>query len=182
MSRSLWTLWIAVAALSALGLTLTAPAALRANARMDRELAKLATAKLQAEEIDRLRVQSPPWTTRPRPGGELATRIAEALAAASLPATALASLSPGIETDAGGGSGLKAKRRRVVLTLGGVTLPQVGGFLAAWRELEPGWIVANVELVQDPSQRPPAGGGDMPLRATIALEALYADQNEGTRR
>jgi hypothetical protein len=68
-----------------------------------------------------------------------------------------------------------------VVTLSGVTLPQVGGFLSSWRELEPDWTVANVELSQDISRRPPAGGGDLPLRATVALEALYVEEGGGVR-
>ncbi len=176
-SRPLLALWLLVLALSGAALALTAPAASRAHRRLQGELARLATARAQAAEIALLRGDTPEWTRRPPPGSGLAERVSGALAAAGLPASALASLSPAAETDVGGGGGLRARRRRAVVTLSGVTLPQVGGFLAAWRGLEPAWTVAGVDLTQDNAHRPPAGGGDLPLRASIALEALYVDEH-----
>ena len=181
--RSLWALWGAALGLAATALALTAPGAAQANRRMDAELGQLRRATAHAEEIAFLRDQSPVWVRRRAPGTELATRIGEALGVAGLPALTLASLSPEAEIDAGGGDGLRAKRRRAVLTLAGVTLPKVGAFLAAWRELEgERWTVSGVDLIQDPSHRPPAGGGEVPLRATITLETLYVDDGGATRR
>lgn len=176
-ARPVLTLWLLALTLSAGALMLTAPAASRSHQRLRSELARLAVARAQAEEINLLRGDAPEWTRRPPPGSGLAERVSGALAAAGLPATALASLSP-----AGVGSGLRARKRRAVVTLSGVTLPQVGGFLAAWRELEPAWTVAGVDLAQDPAHRPPTGGGDLPLRASIALEALYVDDPSGASR
>jgi len=176
-TRPLLTLWLLVLALSGAALALTAPAASRSHGRLQGELARLAAARAQAAEIALLRGDAPEWTRRPPPGSGLAERVSGALAAAGLPASALASLSPAAEADAGGGSGLRARKRRAVVTLSGVTLPQVGGFLAAWRRLEPAWTVAGVDLIQDHAHRAPPGGGDLPLRASIALEALYVDEH-----
>jgi hypothetical protein len=113
----------------------------------------------------------------------LTPRISAALAAAGLPASALSSLSPEAESPIGEGD-LKARRTRAVLTLAPVTLPQLGGFLAAWRSREPQWTVSSIELSpqpgnQSPGQSAAAPGGDLPLRAVLGLETLFVDQGGG---
>ena len=55
-----------------------------------------------------------------------------------------------------------------------MTLPQVGAFLAAWREREADWTVSSVDLSPEHGKAP-AQGRDLPLRTTIAIEAVYVE-------
>jgi hypothetical protein len=75
-----------------------------------------------------------------------------------------------------------ARRTRAVLTLAPLTLPQLGGFLAAWHSREPQWTVSSIELSPQPgnqAQSAAAPGGDLPLRAVLGLETLFVDQGGG---
>lgn len=151
----------------------------------------------QSEEYRRLSAALPAWTrsgTDARSGDALAQRVSAAIAAAGLPASALASLSPesqagndgGSRTVGGAGGGVKIERRRAVLTLGSITLPQLGRLLAAWREREPEWTVTSIDATPlQISDKPERGGGagggggggvqvapggDIPARVVIAIE------------
>lgn len=178
MTGRLFLLWAVVLCGSLVAVGLSGRLALRARAAAERTLADLHEARSHAEEIVALRASAPAWTASGPPSGGLATRIGAALQAAGLPATALASLSAERDMKAGSPE-LRARRRRATVTLAGVTLPRVGALLAAWREREPGWTVEAVDLVPEPGKAPPHGG-DLPLRATLVLEAMYiADDADG---
>lgn len=72
---------------------------------------------------------------------------------------------------------------RAVVTLSPVTLPQLGTFLAAWREREPGWTVSSLDLSpQTDKAEGKAGGRDLPLRVVIGLETLFVDRGGGGAR
>lgn len=180
MSRGIALLWVFVAGGSAAAMGLSARAALAARERAGAELRELRQAREHVAEIEALRAAAPVWASKEPPASGLAPRVSAALAAAGLPASALAGLSPEAELDVGGGGGgeWRARRRRATLTLTGTTLPQVGKFLAAWREHEPDWTVTGVDLAPEPGKAPPQGG-DLPLRATVTLEALYVDDVNG---
>ena len=160
-----------------------------AAAEADRALARLAVVHQQVDVIEQLRAKTPAWAQRGRPSlgqGGLATAVNDVLAAAGVPASTLSSLSPAAESFVGiaGGSGedsaMTAFRRRAVLTLAPVTLPQTGAVLQAWREAHPDWTIASVDLSPEPTGRnapAPAPGSDLLLRAVIGIETLYVDSS-----
>jgi hypothetical protein len=169
--------WVVVLGGSFAGVGFAGRSVLAARDAAQREVAALRATQDQVREIAALRAAIPAWAAKGPPPSGLAQRVSGALAAAGLPATALASLSA--ENDlAAGPPELRARRRRATLTLAGVTLPRVGALLAAWREREPDWTIAAVELNPEQGKAPPQGG-DLPLRAVITLEALYIDDDDG---
>jgi len=106
------------------------------------------------------------------PSTGLASQISKALAHCGIPASTLQSLSP--ESQSASGTG--CIRKRATLNLTGLTLPQVGAFLAAWRGAD--YTVSSIEL--SPLERTPQAsaaspGADLPLRAVITLEGLFRD-------
>ncbi|MFN0132486.1 MAG: hypothetical protein ACKVW3_08170 [Phycisphaerales bacterium] len=142
-----------------------------ATARSD-----LAITTNQANELLRLRAAAPANPVAHRPASGLQPRLASALARCALPAATLASLAP--EPESSAGPGLRSQHATLVLTP--ITLPQLGGFLAAWRAAEPDWTVTSIELAQanlssrDTGNNSNALGGDLPLRAIVQLESVYA--------
>ena len=117
----------------------------------------------------------------------LQPRIASVLNSCNLPAATLHSFAPEADTPRRGQSD-GPHRRRATLVLHGLTLPGFGRFLAAWREAEPGWVIATLDLTQASARSTPAGG-DLPLRAALVLEHLSTAEpapvrnaNAGTHR
>ncbi len=164
-----WNLvaWCAVLGLSASALLASGRAAwvARNTARVAR--LHLAAVTEHASELVRLRAGAPP---EHKPGSGLASRVSAALARCGLPPSALSSLSP--ESAVGEGP---SRRQRAVLALGGVTLPQLGSFLNAWRSAEPDWVVSSIELSPQMGA-PVTPGADLPLRAVIGIEAVYVER------
>jgi hypothetical protein len=79
------------------------------------------------------------------------------------------------------------KRQRATFTLVPITLPQLGAFLDAWRQREPYWTVASIDVGPEPIRQNENGGAaaagrDLPLRAVLTLEAIYLDEPKGDRR
>ena len=157
----------------------------------DRAIARLRVVQRQIAEIERLDAQTPDWAERRQPAfgqGGLATAVNDVLAAAGVPASSLSSLSPAAEApvtlgSAGGagGAGSAAFRRRAVLTLAPVTLPQVGVVLKTWRDAHPDWVIATIDLTPEPQgRREPSPGSDLPLRAVFGLETLYVSTSDSS--
>jgi type II secretory pathway component PulM len=146
----------------ATALAWSARLALTARAEANRAEFALRRVEGQARELVTLRAKVP---APHAPGAGLAARVSATLARCGLPAAALASLSPG---------SVIGQRQQATLTLGAVTLPQVGSFLDAWRAAEPEWAVASIDLspVQSGAATP---GADLPLRAVIGIEAAQAE-------
>ncbi|MCK6458213.1 MAG: hypothetical protein L6Q92_17000, partial [Phycisphaerae bacterium] len=75
-------------------------------------------------------------------------------------------------------------------TLDGVTLPDLGRFLEAWRKAEPGWVVTSIDLsaasgtsggsrIKTP-ENGSTSGRDRHLRALLAVEAVVAASDGST--
>jgi len=166
---------------------LTAAAAL-ISAWFWREAARAEQVQLQhldhiralAHTVDAAQQRMPDWALNSRPAGTLAPLVSATLAAAGLPPSTLGSLSADSETGAGPRTGVQVRRRRAVLTLSGLTLPQLGGFLSQWRERQPTWTVSQIDIAPDLTPKVKdqlnAAGGDMPLRAVIAVETLWLER------
>jgi hypothetical protein len=150
----------------------------RARACATEDLSRLALVSRQAGELTSLRTSAPAWMLRTRPPTGLTPRITAALAASGLPAAAVSSVSPESESPVGD-SDLKARRSRATLTLAGITLPQLGAFLQAWRSREPQWTISSLDLVPQAGQpKAESTGGDLPLRVVIGMETLFVDRPE----
>lgn len=181
MSRALIALWTAVTIAAGTALGTSGARYWDARVRAQSELATLSRISQQARDLAVLRATAPEWMRQGRPPAGLTPRISAALSAAGLPPTAMSSVSPEAESPLGE-SDLKARRTRAVLTLAPVTLPQLGGFLAAWRLREPQWTVSSIELAPQTGSGQSgaaAPGADLPLRAVIGLETLFVDQGGG---
>jgi hypothetical protein len=142
-----------------------------------------------ASELAALRARLPDWAARARAAEGFGARFTAALAEAGLAPSVLASLSADGETLVEGGElaglPLRPVHRRASVVLSGLTLPQVGALLNAWRTREPAWTVASIDLA--PAGTLSAGspiyatGGDLPLRCVLRFEILTLAQSEGAR-
>lgn len=150
-----------------------------ARARVEAELAlsDLSTVVQDAQELIQLRETSPVIgsSAAPRPVSGLPQRITAVLASRGLAAATLASFS-----SAGPVRGRQTRDaprgERASLVLAPITLPEFGGFLAAWRRDEPGWIVTSIDLAPDATAKREARASRGP--SAIALRALLELQSE----
>ncbi|MCC6284642.1 MAG: hypothetical protein IT439_04965 [Phycisphaerales bacterium] len=101
------------------------------------------------------------------PESLVAERIVECLRAAGTGPEHVQSLDPQEPITLEGG----VQKRRLGLILEGLTLPQVGGFLASLAERAPEWTIDRIELVQMSNRRGDPGA-DRPLRLTLGAQAL----------
>lgn len=171
MRADLCLLWAVAFVGAAAPIAATAPGFFAARAAARHDLSRAHDAARDARRIVERRVALP--TSDARDESPLARRVGAALASAGLDAGTLADLSPEAHLPSAG-----LVRRRGTLTLTGVTLPEVGRFLAAWREAEPAWTVTAADLTPESSRAAPPGA-DRPLRAVLTVEALFA---AGARR
>jgi hypothetical protein len=184
MTRGLALMWGAVSVLAGGAVTVTSLGYVEARAVAERRLSTYRDALAQTKELTQLRAKAPAWTRRGRPPTGLTPRISAALTSCGLPASSVASVSPESES-ALGETDLHARRTRAVVTLTGVTLPQLGNFLGAWRAREPAWTVASIDLSPQNGQGAAGSGsgsgagGDLPLRAVIGIETMFVDQGGG---
>jgi hypothetical protein len=173
VTRAPLLIWLSTAALAAGALAVEGARYGQARGHAQRCLSELGKARSAARELISLQAAAPAWARHGRPATGLTPRISAVLSAAGLPASAMSSLSPEAESPIGD-SELLARRTRATLTLGGVTLPQLGSFLSAWRSREPQWTIANLDLSPQGGKGESAGG-DMPLRVVIGLETLFVE-------
>jgi hypothetical protein len=148
-------------------------------ARVDATRARnqLALLAEQARELISLRVASASQTSAKRQASGLAPRVGAALSRCGLPASCLSSLSPETAVVVNEGSS-HLRRQRATLALGSITLPQLGSFLNGWRTSEPDWGVTSIDLSPMAAGQNASTGGDLPLRAVLVVESMYADQPE----
>ncbi|MBC7834178.1 MAG: hypothetical protein H7Y88_03640 [Phycisphaerales bacterium] len=174
MKPSLVLLWSATIIGASTSLLFTAPSMFRARVTANTELTKLHGATDAVRQILAARAAMPSLPADGADSSALATRLSTVLSSCGIPASSLSSLTP--DTTAQAAPGTVAVRRRAGLTLTGITLPQIGRFLDAWRTAEPAWVAASIDVTPEHQRTPPApggpGGGDLPLRAVISLERL----------
>ncbi len=216
MSRSPRGIWTLAGLAAALPLAWLVPVHHTARSEARARLDQLAEATDAAARITALERTLPEWaratgrgvhaTGAPRAG--LAQQVAGLLAAVNLPPATLANLNAtgddgtaagsALLGGAGGGGGgggpagsdqPRVVRRRAALTLTGLTLPQLGAFIADWRERLPEWTLTSIEITPiDAAAQAAVGGGatgsagggggaggggsDLPLRVQITTETL----------
>lgn len=179
-TRTILFMWIGAAAALGTIMAITCPTAMQARQSAYAAQTALTSVARDANAIVALRAGVPDSSADDQTQGGLTPRASASLQRAGLPATSLASLSPEAESRATVQPGIHVSRRRATLTLSGVTLPQVGRFLDAWRSAEPAWTPASIDLSPGGGKAPEAGG-DLPLRAVIAIEAA-AIGHDGVQR
>jgi hypothetical protein len=165
--RLLWTGTVLVAVTV---VTIAARSALASREDARLALSQLVAVTEQAKDVVRQRELTFKFPVQP--AGGLAGRVSGALSRCGLMAAVLQGLSPEAETLIGDGP-RRAVRQRATLTLSGLSLPQVGTFLDAWRSAEPDWTVTSIEL--SPLDRGGTLGSDLPLRAVLMLEGLFRE-------
>jgi hypothetical protein len=177
MNRSIWLMWTAVIGMAVIAITTTGRSSSAARVAVQTRLIAFHGLADRVREYDRLQTQTARWPAAPA-DTSLAQEVSAALAAAGLPASTLANLSPDNGTAVPGGPGLV--QLRAGLTLNNVTLPQVGRFLAEWRRRQPSWTVTGIDLIQEQpkADAPNKTGGDLPLQAVLAMESIVADGAE----
>ncbi|MFN0131460.1 MAG: hypothetical protein ACKVW3_02845 [Phycisphaerales bacterium] len=166
-------IYIVTSLASVTAVSLATSRAGHARADLTAARAELATTAEQANELVRLRAAAPANPVAHRPATGLQPRLASALARCALPAATLASLAP--EPESAAGPGFRSQHATLVLTP--ITLPQLGGFLDACRAAEPDWTIMSIEIAQASQSARDIGkapSGDLPLRAIIQLESVYA--------
>lgn len=172
--------WSIAVALGAAGLWIAGSRASAAHAEAVRERIALEALAAKAGELARLRAALPPIPPR-ADAAPLSERLPATLAACGLPAAVLAGVAPGGEATVKSADGApRARRTSATVSLQGLTLPQLGRVLEAWRAGGSGWTPVRLELAPLPGQRPGPAGGDLPLRVTMGLERL--EMIEGAAR
>jgi len=154
-------------ALAAIILIITGTRAARAHAERSDARAALTLVTRQANEVVRLRHAAKDSSLPNRPESGLAGKVSQGLSRSGLAPSVMQSLSPEAESSDKG-----LVRQHVTLTLAGLTLPQVGKFLDAWRSNEPNWVVSGLDLSPAGAGTP---GADLPLRAVITMDAMFKD-------
>lgn len=163
-------LWSLTLASSAAALAYSGHRASSARAAAERARAEHTRVRAQAQELLALRAQADkPGAGGPGAGPGLTQRLTAALTQARLPPAALSNLTPEPPSPSPEQPGLQ--RQRATLSLTGLSLPQLGAFLEAWRTAEPAWTITRIDLAPQGGPAPSAGG-DLPLRTGLTLEAL----------
>lgn len=173
-------MWATVIATGAAAIVIAGRSASTAYTAAQTRVAAFRGLADRVREFDRLQAQVAHWPALPA-DTSLAQEISAALAAAGLPASALANLSPdsGIAVP-GSAPGAGLTQLRAGLTLNDITLPQLGRFLAEWRHRQPAWTVTGIDLTPEQANADAARaiGGDLPLQAVLIIESIVTDGAE----
>jgi hypothetical protein len=129
-------------------------------------------------DIERLRLADqhmPAWAHETVSHAGETQRISEAAAEVGIPVSSLLSVSVSTSPEATTKSPhpIRIDRLRATIAVSGITLPELGRFIAAWSETHPAWVVSAIDIT--PVQHQAAGGGrDLPLRVLLVLETMAA--------
>lgn len=183
MNRDLFLLAACVALPGLAALGVMSVRAERERAQAQASLGALHALTGGAQELASLRATVPTWVQGATPAGGLTQSVTATLEKCGLRANVLENLSADAEPDRSGsassggggvsrGAAAAVHRRGASLVLTNLTLPQLGSFLAAWREREPRWIVAKIDLAPAQRKAQSNAGGDLPVRAVLGLEYM----------
>lgn len=169
-------LWTFASVMSLAALAYSAGAVRKAKGEYDEAISALQTTRRQVATLQTLQAALPidPRASSAEPG--LATRVTSTLERAGLSAGVLANFSPGNTVVVGSAGEIRVTRGRATIALAGLTLPQAGRFLDAWRMAEPKWVPTSIDL-SPAVTRAPEVGGDLPLRVVIVIESLQVIRN-----
>lgn len=171
MKRGLSLLWGGVGLATSISMAIIGVKATRAQQEAANAISRLEDTTIRVQRLNTLTSVVAGAVERNSPPGGLAASITDALQHAGLSPSSLANLSPEATISVGSGDAV-AHRRRATMVLSGITLPQLGAFLGTWRETQPNWIVSRLDLTPERINGP-IQGGDVPLSAVVAIEALF---------
>ena len=186
MGLSPRSIWFVAIALSALTLGSTGWSWSRATRLQRVQIERLDRLTRHSKTISDLSTGLPAWALGAKPAGALAPEISATLTGSGLPASAMSSLAadPGTATQPGPAqASVQARTRRATLVLASLTLPQLGTFCETWRQRQPAWTIAALDI--SPELGAPTAkaqtGGDLPLRAVLTLETISLERSGGVR-
>jgi hypothetical protein len=142
-------LMAALAAGSALAVTLSAGRVARAESRLDGAATSLARTVEDAGRILDLRAMRQKIAERKRPDQDVIARVSAALAASGIPTDRFGGLRPEADAASPGavpGGGAIYRRQSVRVTLNDLTVRQIGAFLVQWSASQPLWTPTRIEL------------------------------------
>lgn len=180
MTKPIGLMWMLVIGAAAIGLSTAANKASAARFAAQARVANYQALADRVCEYERLHAQTARWPSAPTQTS-LAQEVSVVLAAAGLPASALANLSPDTGSAVPGSPGLI--QLRAGLTLTHITLPELGRFLGEWRRRQASqgsnWTITSIDLTPELAKsETPAAGGDLPLQALLSAESMVADGGE----
>ena len=126
----------------------------------------------QAARIVSLRAEQEQVADRKRPEEYVLAQVNRVLADAGIPSRLLQNVRPEADTalpSAQGGDGPQYRRQSVALSLREITIPQVGAFLARWREENTLWTPHRIELNKHRTR----DDIDDRYNASIVLSTIY---------
>jgi hypothetical protein len=169
-----------VAGVIALSLVCAAVSAHRlgnTRAEYDRGIAAVNKTVSTAREILELRSHQERIALRQRPAQDVIAQVNAALVEAGIPTSHFKGLNPesegAVEPSAPGtGAGTAYRKQSLRLMLESISMPELGGFLAQWRNAQRVWIVTRIELNHVRGQAADEDRYDV----GILLTALYIAQ------
>lgn len=134
---------LAVAVLAVAGVRVT-----EARADNDQAAAELRTTRSQVDRLLALRAARETVAEHKKPEQDLITRASEVLRAAGLPESALAAVGTQSDTTASAqrSEGARYGRQVVRFSLSGLTVPELGRFLAEWAATQSLWMPIEIHL------------------------------------
>ena len=164
-----------VVAVALLLVTVAAQRVRSADAAHAQAQTQLIATTADVQLVHTLRAQRQTAAEQRRPEQDVIAQVNDTLAQAGIPADRFGSLRPesdgAVEGDAAG----LYRRQALRLTLQRVTLDQVGGFLAQWRDGQPLWTPTRLELThRADTRRRRADPGALPaFDLHLVLTAIY---------
>lgn len=146
-----------------------------ADRARDAAMAQLLEVRRDAQEVIDLRAASQRVNARERPAQDVIAMVNAAMAEAGIPNAQFKGLSPEADVALAPRNGPNVtpagyRRQSLRLSLAGLSVADLGRFLAAWRQSQQIWTVTRLELTHQRSPEPV--GGDA-YDVTIILAATY---------
>lgn len=175
MTLRLGVLWTAVVAATFFGLGLMGTKATHAREWALAAREEFRQVSRDLKELAELKARLDPRLTAGS-AQPLSNRLSAAAIQAGLAPTCISSVSLDAQSTTTAGNGARVVQRRASVTLGSLTLPQLGKLLEQWRKANTDWVITAVDI-NPASTPPPAAGGDLPLSIGLTLESLAIADN-----
>lgn len=166
-------LWIGSVVIGGTVVALTVPAALRARSEASVQAGRLAQVRVLVQRVTEREAHATFKPEKDDSRASLPERLSDAVAAAGLPKGVLVSVSPGQQEAIDAPEPML--RQHASVSVGNLTLPELGRLLERWRAAEPAWVVAGIDVAPE-SKNKAEPGADLPLRANLSLERLAAGE------
>ena len=159
---------LVLAAVAVLAVVVGAQRLAAAEAVFDATLLALDEAEADAHRVTALRAAQQVVAENRRPDQDVIRRVNEALAQAGIDQGRFAGLRPSSDTALAGQDGPQYRRQNVQVSLSGLTVPEIGAFLAAWAESGELWTPTDIDLTHART-----AGDEGRYNMTMMLGATY---------